>query len=446
MRLTAEKIQGVMEVEIGRQQYLDQLIRKKDDGRVKIITGIRRCGKSYLLFELYTKYLRDSGVKEDQIIGLALDELPNARYRNPIELDQYIRDKIADKSKRYYVLIDEIQFVSEIQNPYVDDPSAKLNFIDVVLGLMRIKNADIYVTGSNSKMLSSDILTQFRDRGDEIRVFPLSYAEFYSVYGEDKRHAWRDYYTYGGMPVVVTLSSHEEKSKYLQDLYTKTYLRDVVERHMIQNDVEVLEDLLNIVSSSIGSLTNPTKLANTFASERQISISGATIERYLGYFIDAFLLHKSQRYDVKGKKYMTTPMKYYFADVGLRNARLGFRQQEENHIMENVIYNDLRRRGFDVDVGVVEYNCKDDEGKKIRKQLEVDFVVNRGSQRYYIQSALTVGDPEKRKQETESLRRIPDSFKKIVVVRDDIIPWHDDNGILFIGVEQFLLEEKGIDL
>ena len=435
-----------MEVEIGRQQYLDQLIRKKDNGRVKIITGIRRCGKSYLLFELYTKYLRDSGVKEDQIIGLALDELPNARYRNPIELDQYIRDKIADKSKRYYVLIDEIQFVSEIQNPYVDDPSAKLNFIDVVLGLMRIKNADIYVTGSNSKMLSSDILTQFRDRGDEIRVFPLSYAEFYSVYGEDKRHAWRDYYTYGGMPVVVTLSSHEEKSKYLQDLYTKTYLRDVVERHMIQNDVEVLEDLLNIVSSSIGSLTNPTKLANTFASERQISISGATIERYLGYFIDAFLLHKSQRYDVKGKKYMKTPMKYYFADVGLRNARLGFRQQEENHIMENVIYNDLRRRGFDVDVGVVEYNCKDDEGKKIRKQLEVDFVVNRGSQRYYIQSAFTVGDQEKRKQETESLRRIPDSFKKIVVVRDDIIPWHDDNGILFIGVEQFLLEEKGIDL
>lgn len=446
MRLTAEKIQGVMEVEIGRQQYLDQLIRKKDNGRVKIITGIRRCGKSYLLFELYTKYLRDSGVKEDQIIGLALDELPNARYRNPIELDQYIRDKIADKSKRYYVLIDEIQFVSEIQNPYVDDPSAKLNFIDVVLGLMRIKNADIYVTGSNSKMLSSDILTQFRDRGDEISVFPLSYAEFYSVYGEDKRHAWRDYYTYGGMPVVVTLSSHEEKSKYLQDLYTKTYLRDVVERHMIQNDVEVLEDLLNIVSSSIGSLTNPTKLANTFASERQISISGATIERYLGYFIDAFLLHKSRRYDVKGKKYRKTPMKYYFADVGLRNARLGFRQQEENHIMENVIYNDLRRRGFDVDVGVVEYNCKDDEGKKIRKQLEVDFVVNRGSQRYYIQSALTVGDPEKRKQETESLRRIPDSFKKIVVVRDDIIPWHDDNGILFIGVEQFLLEEKGIDL
>lgn len=435
-----------MEVEIGRQQYLDQLIRKKDNGRVKIITGIRRCGKSYLLFELYTKYLRDSGVKEDQIIGLALDELPNARYRNPIELDQYIRDKIADKSKRYYVLIDEIQFVSEIQNPYVDDPSAKLNFIDVVLGLMRIKNADIYVTGSNSKMLSSDILTQFRDRGDEIRVFPLSYAEFYSVYGEDKRHAWRDYYTYGGMPVVVTLSSHEEKSKYLQDLYTKTYLRDVVERHMIQNDVEVLEDLLNIVSSSIGSLTNPTKLANTFASERQISISGATIERYLGYFIDAFLLHKSQRYDVKGKKYRKTPMKYYFADVGLRNARLGFRQQEENHIMENVIYNDLRRRGFDVDVGVVEYNCKDDEGKKIRKQLEVDFVVNRGSQRYYIQSAFTVGDQEKRKQETESLRRIPDSFKKIVVVRDDIIPWHDDNGILFIGVEQFLLEEKGIDL
>ena len=430
---------------IQRDLYLKKLISYMWDGQVKVITGIRRCGKSYLLRILFKNYLLTHGVKEEHILSFELDLAKDIRYRHPLELAKAVRERVENESDRYYLFVDEIQMSDEVPNPY--NPNGKaITFCDALNDLKSLSNLDIYVTGSNSKMLSSDILTQFRDRGDEIRVFPLSYAEFYSVYGEDKRHAWRDYYTYGGMPVVVTLSSHEEKSKYLQDLYTKTYLRDVVERHMIQNDVEVLEDLLNIVSSSIGSLTNPTKLANTFASERQISISGATIERYLGYFIDAFLLHKSQRYDVKGKKYRKTPMKYYFADVGLRNARLGFRQQEENHIMENVIYNDLRRRGFDVDVGVVEYNCKDDEGKKIRKQLEVDFVVNRGSQRYYIQSALTVGDPEKRKQETESLRRIPDSFKKIVVVRDDIIPWHDDNGILFIGVEQFLLEEKGIDL
>ena len=403
-------------MELARKQYLDKLIKKKDNGRVKIITGIRRCGKSYLLFEIYTRYLLDNGVNEDQIIGLALDELPNARYRNPLELDRYVRSRITDKSKRYYVLIDEIQFVSEIQNPYIDDPAAKLTFIDVVLGLMKIKNADIYVTGSNSKMLSSDILTQFRDRGDEIRVFPLSYAEFFAAYEGDKRHAWRDYYTYGGMPVVLSLDTHEEKSKYLRELFTKTYLKDVVERHTIINDTEVLGDLLNIVSSAIGSFTNPAKLSNTFASEKQIKIASATIERYLDYFIDAFLLQKAERYDVKGKKYMKPPQKYYFTD------------------------------GFDVDVGMVEYNYMDEEGKKIRKNLEVDFVVNRGNQRCYIQSALTVADPKKREQETESLRRIPDSFRKLVVVRDDINPWRDENGILFVGVEQFLLDESAIDM
>ncbi len=433
-------------MELARKQYLDQLIRKKDNGRVKIVTGIRRCGKSYLLFELYTRYLLNNGVNEDQIIGIALDELPNARYRNPMELYQYIRSRIADKSKRYYVLIDEIQFVSEIQNPYVDDPGAKITFIDVVLGLMKIKNADIYVTGSNSKMLSSDILTQFRDRGDEIRVFPLSYAEFYAAYAGDKRHAWRDYCTYGGMPVVLSLNTHEEKSKYLRELFTKTYLKDVVERHMILNDAEVLEDLLNIVSSAIGSFTNPAKLSHTFASEKRIKIASATIERYLDYFIDAFFLQRAERYDIKGKKYMKTPQKYYFTDVGLRNARVGFRQQEETHIMENVLYCDLKRRGFDVDVGMVEYNCVDGDGKKIRKNLEVDFVVNRGDRRCYIQSALTVADPKKKEQETESLKRIPDFFKKLVVVRDDINPWRDENGILFISVEQFLLDESAIDM
>ena len=430
---------------IQRQQYLDKLIKKKNNGRVKIITGLRRCGKSFLLFELYAKYLRDSGVGEDQIIGLALDELPNARYRNPMELDKVIRERICDPKKQYYVMIDEIQFVSEIPNPYLDDPKARLGFIDVVLGLMKIRNADIYVTGSNSQMLSSDILTQFRDRGDEIRVNPLSYAEFYEAYEGDKRYAWRDYCTYGGMPLVLSMEGHEEKSKYLRDLFEKTYLRDIVERHTILNETEVLEDLLNVLASSIGSLTNPTKLSNTFASEKQLLISSDTIDRYLSYFVDAFLLQRSERYDVKGRKYIKTPVKYYFADVGLRNARLGFRQQEETHIMENVLFNDLRRRGFDVDVGVVEVNTTEPGGKKVRKQLEVDFVVNRGTQRYYIQSALTVADPEKRKQETESLKRIPDSFKKIVVVREDIIPWHDEDGILYLGVEQFLLDETAID-
>ena len=433
-------------MEIQREQYLVKLIKKKDNGRIKVITGIRRCGKSYLLFELYTKYLKSIGVEAEQIIGLALDELPNARYRNPIELDRYIRSLISDETKQYYVLIDEIQFVSEIQNPYVNDPEAKLTFTDVVLGLMKIKNADIYVTGSNSKMLSSDILTQFRDRGDEIRVYPLSFAEFYDVYDGEKRNAWRDYYTYGGLPLVLTMELHEEKSKYLRDLFAKTNIKDVVERNKILNDTEVLDDLLNIVASAIGSLTNPTKLSNTFESEKKIKISSNTVEKYLDYFSDAFLLEKAERYDVKGRKYIKTPSKYYFTDVGLRNAKLGFRQQEENHIMENVLYNDLKRRGFDVDVGVVEHNICDSNGKKLRKQLEVDFVVNRGDQRYYIQSALSIGEEEKRRQEIESLIRIPDSFKKIVVVRDYINPWRDDNGILYIGVEQFLLDEESINM
>ena len=435
-----------MTMELERKEYLQKLIAKKDNGRVKIVTGIRRCGKSYLLFELFTKYLYAQGVEEDQIIGIALDELPNAKYRDPFELDKYIRSQITDKTKRYYILIDEIQFVSEIQNPYVNDPSAKINFIDVVLGLMKIKNADVYVTGSNSKMLSSDILTQFRDRGDEIRVYPLSYAEFYEAYEGDKYDAWIDYYTYGGMPVTLTLHSHEQKSQYLRDLFTRTYLKDVVERHSIQNDTEVLEDLLNIVASAIGSLTNPTKLSNTFASEKQVKISSATIDKYLGYFSEAFLLSKAERYDVKGKKYIKTPAKYYFTDVGLRNARLGFRQQEETHIMENVLYCDLVRRGFDVDVGVVEYNFKKGDGKSARVQLEVDFVVNRGNQRYYIQSALSIADPEKRKQEINSLTKIPDSFRKIVVVGDRINPWKDENGILYIGIERFLLDENAIDM
>ena len=424
-----------------RKQYLDQLIAKGDNGRVKIITGMRRSGKSVLLFKLYKDYLMSEGVKEDNIIMLALDTLAYAKYRNPMELDKYVREKITGSNERYYVFIDEIQFVSEIQNPYVDDPKAKITFIDVILGFMQIENADIYVTGSNSKMLSSDILTQFRDRGDEIRVYPLSFAEFYEVYEDDKRGAWQDYYTYGGMPFLATLSSHEEKGKYLKDLFERTYIRDVIERNNIQNESEVLDVLLDVLASSVGSLTNPTKLSNTFKSERQLTIGSQTIDKYIGYFEDAFLIKKAVRYDVKGRKYIGSPTKYYYSDLGLRNARLEFRQLEETHIMENIIYNDLIRRGMNVDVGVVEYNTKDSAGKKIRKQLEVDFVVNRGDRRYYIQSALSIADPEKKEQEIASLKRIPDSFSKIVVVRDYLKPWYDDNGITYMGIEQFLLDE-----
>ncbi len=428
-------------MQYARKQYLDQLIRKKDNGRIKVITGLRRSGKSYLLFTLYRQYLLDSGIQEDQIVGLALDEIDNAKYRNPFELNKTVKERIADKNKRYYVFIDEIQFVTEVQNPYVDDPNEKLNFIDVVLGLMKIPNADIYVTGSNSKMLSSDILTQFRDRGDEIRVNPLSFAEVYENYEGDKRGVWRDYYTYGGMPLVWLLESHEERSRYLRDLFTRTYIRDVLERHQIKNDAEVLEILLNVLASSVGSLTNPSKLSNTFDTERHIKIAPDTIDTYIKYFTEAFLLQRVERYDVKGRRYIKTLVKYYYSDVGLRNARLGFRQLEETHLMENVLCNDLLRRGFDVDVGVVERNVRMEDGKNIRKQLEVDFVVNRGDERYYIQSALSIDDPDKREQEIASLLHIPDSFKKIVVVKDYIKPWRDEHGIQYVGIEDFLLDE-----
>ena len=424
-----------------REQYLKKIISKKDNGRIKIITGLRRSGKSVLLFMLYREWLLGEGVKEDQIIALALDILENAKYRNPLELDKYVRDHMVDPKKRYYIFIDEIQFVSEIRNPYVDNEDAKITFIDVILGFMHMDNADVYVTGSNSKMLSSDILTQFRDRGDEICVYPLSFAEFYYDYEGDKRGAWQDYYTYGGMPLATSLESHEEKSRYLKDLFDRTYIKDVLERHEIKNDTEVLDILLDVLASGIGSLTNPSKLANTFKSERRIGIGSETIEKYIGYFEESFLIEKDVRYDVKGRKYIGTPAKYYYTDLGLRNARLGFRQLEETHIMENVLYNDLIRRGMNVDVGVVEYNTKDANGKKIRKQLEVDFVVNQGGKRFYVQSALSIADPEKKEQEIESLKRIPDSFSKIVVVRDYLKPWQDENGITYVGIEQFLLNE-----
>ena len=433
-------------MEVQRPRYLNQLIDKKDNGRVKIITGIRRCGKSYLLFELYRKYLLSSEVSENQIIMIALDSLKNIKYRNPIELDNYLRDKIQDNGLKYYIFIDEIQFVEEISNPYLEGTDSKVNFVDLVLGLMKIPNVDVYITGSNSKMLSSDVLTQFRDRGDEIRVYPFSFAEFYSCYEGDKRKAFDEYCLYGGMPMSVQLKSHEKKSEYLKNIFTSTYIKDVIERNKILKDTSILDDLLDIISSSIGSLSNPTKLANTFMSEKNIKISQFTVSTYLDYFIDAFLIEKARRYDVKGRKYISSPYKYYFSDIGLRNARLNFRQNEQSHIMENVIYNELRMRGLNVDVGVVEYNYKDENKKTVRKNLEVDFIINRGSNRYYIQSALNVDTKEKQIQETESLRRTGDSFKKVVIVRNNIVPRYDDDGILYIGVEDFLLDEAALDL
>ncbi|MGN1227341.1 MAG: ATP-binding protein [Christensenellales bacterium] len=429
--------------EIKRDFYLNKLISKKENGLIKIVTGIRRCGKSYLLFNIYGNYLRGLGVNDEHLIMIALDELQNAQYRNPIELDKFIRSKLVDNCV-HYVFIDEIQKVEEIQNPYISDVESKITFVDVLLGLMKLPNVDLYVTGSNSKMLSSDILTEFRDRGDEIRVNPLSYKEFCDFYGKSGGTVWSEYITYGGMPLVLTKQSNEDKSKYLKDLFTNTYLKDVIERHNIKTNKDNLEDILNIVSSSIGSLTNPKKLANTFKTEKNQKISEITISRYLDYFIDAFLINKALRFDIKGKKYINTPLKYYFTDIGLRNARLNFRQQEETHIMENVIFNELLMREFNVDVGVVEYNKKED-GNSRRVQLEVDFVASKGSAKYYIQSALHIDEESKREQETNSLRRIDDSFKKIVVVKDDILPYHDEKGILYISVNDFLLKNDAIN-
>lgn len=430
---------------IERKQYLDQLISKKENGMIKVITGIRRCGKSYLLFEIYHQYLNSIGVDDGHIIELALDDDENIKYRNPLELGEYIRSLLVNKDKMYYIFLDEIQKVKTIKNPYLDDENETVGFVDVLLGLMKKKNADVYVTGSNSKMLSSDILTEFRGRGDEIRVHPLSFSEFYSAYTGDKRDAWREYYTYGGMPYLCSLKDHRAKAGYLSGLFENIYLSDILERHSIR-DKSVLDDILDVVSSSVGSLTNPGKIADTFASVKQMKISADSVSRYLDYFIDAFILSKAQRYDIKGRKYIGSPQKYYYSDIGLRNVRLNFRQTEENHIMENILYNELILRGFTVDVGVVEYNYKDAEGKSKKTNLEVDFVITDGSRKYYIQSALTVGEEEKRLQEVRPYARIPDSFKKIVVVKDNIIPWHDENGVLYIGIEQFLLDDSAINL
>ncbi|MDW2852497.1 ATP-binding protein [Mesomycoplasma ovipneumoniae] len=429
---------------IKRDFYLNQIIDKKENDRIKIITGIRRCGKSYLLFNLYRDYLLSSGIKENQIITIALDQIDNIEYRNPFRLNEYIKQKTKNKNKMYYIFIDEIQLSENVSNPYVETKEKNITFVDVLLGLMKHSNLDIYITGSNSKMLSSDLLTQFRDRGDQVHVNPLSFAEVYELF-DDKSEAFEHYFVYGGMPHIYKLQNDEQKSHYLKQLFKQTYIKDILERNQIYNEQQILEILLDFTSSNIGSLTNPSKLANRFLSEKQIHISSNTIFKYLKFFEESYIIQRAYRYDVKGSKYFSTPLKYYFSDIGLRNAILNFRQIENTHIMENIIYNDLLRRGYNIDVGVVEHEFKNGSTRK-KIQLEIDFVINKGHKRYYIQSAFNIDNLEKKEQEITSLKKINDSFKKIVIVRNKIIPKHDENGILYIGLEDFLLNESIIDL
>ena len=413
-------------MQIQRNFYLQQLIDGRRNGLIKIITGIRRCGKSYLLFTLFYQYLKANGIAEDHIIKIALDDIESADLREPLALYRYIKGQMKDASL-YYILLDEVQLVAR--------------FEEVLNSLLRIDNADVYVTGSNSRFLSSDIITEFRGRGDEIHLYPLSLSEYCDGTGQRPIEAWKDYYTYGGLPHVLSLETEKKKIDYLANLFESVYLIDILERHRIKNKSE-FEELLRIVASGIGAPTNTTKLSNTFKSVKKVNISYNTIDKYLGYMQEAFILEKATRYDIKGKKYIGSLSKYYFTDMGIRNVLLGLRQQEESHIMENVIYNELRRRGCKVDVGMVEQRSIDTSGNWQRKQLEVDFVVNEGSQRYYIQSALALPDEDKRKQEMASLLRINDSFKKIIIVKDDIKPWTDENGILTIGLIDFLMDVK----
>lgn len=416
--------------EIKRDLYLKKLIDRKENDLIKIITGIRRCGKSYLLDPIFKRYLTENGVDEEHIIKLELDSIENKEYRNPNKLYEYVMKKITD-DRMYYILLDEIQKVEDFES--------------VLNSFLRKKNLDVYITGSNSKFLSSDIVTEFRGRGDEIRVFPLSFSEFFEAYEGDKKDAFNEYITYGGMPYILSRKTEEEKSKYLNNLFDNTYINDIIERNHIQKD-DKLNSIINMIASSIGSLTNPNKIENTFKSNNISDITIPTINNYLNYLIDAFLINKAERFDIRGKKYISTPSKYYFTDVGLRNARLNFRQQEETHLMENVIYNELLVRGYNVDVGVVEINEENKEGKKIRKQIEVDFVCNQGSKRYYVQSAFAIPDKEKMRQEQRPFNYIQDSFKKIIVVRDNIKLWRNDEGTVIMGIEEFLLNKDSLNL
>lgn len=429
-----------MEHIIKRDQYLNRLIEKKGNGLIKVITGIRRCGKSYLLFNLFYDYLIQSGVSEEQIITIALDDDIFVQYRDPDELSKYIRSKIVNK-EQYYILIDEVQYAitkDELKNP------ENIRLYNVLNGLMRLRNTDIYVTGSNSKMLTKDVLTAFRGRGDELKVFPISFKEYYAFVGGDKSDAYEEYALYGGMPLVLSKRSDAEKMSYLHGLFTEVYFKDIIERYDIALP-DVLEELTDDLCSSIGSLTNASKIVNTLQTVKNVKVSSTTISTYLNYLIESFLFSNAKRYDVKGKKYFEYPSKYYCTDVGLRNARLNFRQQEETHLMENVIYNELLCRGCSVDVGVVDIveSCG---GKKTKKQCEIDFVVNVGSKKYYIQSALNLSEPSKMATELRPLKKTNDFFKKIIVSKTSQKPWTDEDGILHLGLYEFLLNENALDL
>lgn len=410
---------------IVRNKYIRQLIENRHNGLVKVITGIRRCGKSFLLFNLFKQQLQKEGVDNDHIIEMAFDDFGNRKYRNPDKFYQYIKSLIKDENM-YYILLDEVQMMNE--------------FEDVLNGLLHIPNADVYVTGSKAKFLSKDIITEFRGRGYQIHISPLSFSEFMSVYQGNKEEGWIEYLQYGGLPPVVLQPTAEGKIKLLKDLWKETYLIDILNRNRIKNNAE-LEELLCMLASGIGGLVNPQKLSNTFKTNKNITIAPATLKNYIDYCSDAFLIEEANRYDVKGRKYIGTPMKFYFSDLGLRNALLNFRQIEKTHLMENAIYCELRRQGFNVDVGVVVFNGKDENGVSFRKQLEVDFVCNKGSRRYYIQSALSLPTPEKMDQETNSLRRIDDGFEKIVIVGEHLVSNHDNNGILFMSIYEFMSKE-----
>jgi predicted AAA+ superfamily ATPase len=416
-------------MEIQRDIYLQRLIHRKENGMVKVITGIRRCGKSYLLFHLFFNYLISIGVDESHVIRIALDDERYEELHSRKVLGEYVRSRMQD-SDMYYLFLDEIQNVEEFEK--------------LLNGLNRVENLDIYVTGSNSKFLSSDILTEFRGRGDEVRLFPLSFSEFYSVFSGTKTEAWNLYSVYGGMPQIVSQRKEEQKVTFLKNLFAKVYLDDIISRNHLRGD-RIMDALADVLASSVGSLTNPSKLANTFISHGFKNVSDKTISSYIEYLSDAFLISKAVRYDVKGRKYISSPYKYYYCDVGLRNARLEFRQYEETHLMENIIYNELLIRGYSVDVGVITHDVKNVEGKISRKQLEVDFIANQGSKRYYIQSAFAIPDREKMEQEQASLTRIPDSFRKIIIVGSEIPLWHNEEGITIMNIYDFLLNINSLD-
>ena len=428
-------------MEIRRDKYLNDLVVRKGNGMIKVVTGIRRCGKTYLVFDLFVRHLIESGVSEDHIITLALDDRANARYRDVDALYDYLMERIGNDQGVYYVLLDEIQYaitVKELRSK--DEPPA---LYGVLNGLLHRRNVDVYVTGSNSKLLSTDVMTEFRGRGDEVRIHPLTFAEFMQAFDGDRQAGWAEYVMYGGLPLTLSMHTPEQKASYLTGLFEEVYLSDVIERNHLTKSQE-LESLLDVLASSIGSLTNPSKIEATFRSELHSRLDADTVKRYIGHLGEAFLVSEATRYDVKGRKYIGTPKKYYFEDMGLRNARLGFRQIEESHIMENIIYNELRARGFSVDVGVVDRRMKNN-GHDERRRYEVDFVANLGYRRYYIQSALQLDTPEKAAQEKRSLSLIEDSFRKIVVVNRVMRPYMDDDGILTMGLFDFLLNPNSLD-